>query len=122
MSIAAEIPSLRVNKGTLAALVVALAYGTSSIAFKEPAPTDVLMAGVIVAVPLLGQGRLGPMTAVNLALWLVLVALGLIAAPMSTAMESAIPHQIVTLCFLRLAQWQRQPSSLKTPSRAFNSS
>lgn len=86
-----------VRAGTLAALVMALAVGSSTIVFSEPAPTDVLMAGAVVALPLLGAMRLGPVTIFNIALWLAIVALGLLALGQPDVPPSALMHQVVTL-------------------------
>lgn len=90
-----------VSASKLAALVVAGAMATSSIVFSEPAVADLLMAGVIVGLPLLGVTRFGTMTLLNFAAWLVFVALGLAACSVSTHIDTAITHQVVTL-FLAL--------------------
>ncbi len=90
-----------VSARTLAALIVAGAMGTSSIVFSEPAVADVLMVAVIVGLPLLGVTRFGPVSILNLALWLVFVALGLAATSVSTTFATAVTHQAVTL-FLAL--------------------
>lgn len=90
-----------VSAGTLAGIAVAGAMGTSSIVFSEPAVADVLMAAVIVGLPLLGVVRFGPMSILNLALWLVLVALGFAACSVATTFDTAVTHQAVTL-FLAL--------------------
>jgi len=86
-----------VSAGALAAIAVASAMGTSSIVFSEPAVADMLMAGVIVGLPLLGVVRFGRMSLVNLGLWLVFVALGLAACSVSTTFDTAVTHQAVTL-------------------------
>lgn len=102
----AETPSgklrLGVRPGTLAGAVVGLAVMTSTIVFSEPAVADVLMAGVLVAVPVLGVGRLGAVTLLNAAAWLAIVALGIIGTSLSATFDTAIKHQIVTL-FLALS-------------------
>lgn len=92
---------MTIAPGTLAALAAAAAMGTSSIVFSEPAVADMLMAGVIVALPVLGVTRFGNLSLINLALWLVFVALGIAGTSMSTTFETAITHQLVTL-FLAL--------------------
>lgn len=92
---------LTVPAGTLAAVAVAGAIGTSTIVFSEPAVADVLMAAVIVGVPMLGVARFGRAAILNLALWLVLASLGLAACAVSTSFGTAIAHQVVTL-FLAL--------------------
>jgi O-antigen ligase len=90
-----------VSPNTLAAIAVAGAMATSTIVFSEPAVADVLMAAVIVGLPLLGVTRFGPMSILNLALWLVFVALGLAACSVATTFSTAVTHQAVTL-FLAL--------------------
>jgi O-antigen ligase len=82
---------------TLAAIAVACALATSSIVFSEPAIADVLMAAVIVGLPMLRVVRYGNMAILNLVAWLVFVAFGLAACSMSTNIDTAIIHQVVTL-------------------------
>lgn len=98
---ASTLPELRIKASTIAGALIALAMATSSIVFSEPAIADVLMLGVIVGLPILGAIHLGPITATNLALWLVIVATALLAAPIATTMNTAVVHQLVTL-FLAL--------------------
>lgn len=86
-----------VSRSALARLLIALAILTSTLVFSEPAPTDVLMMGAIVAVPLLGATRCGPVAVANLALWLVVVALSLLASTMSISLDTAAKHLFVTL-------------------------
>jgi O-antigen ligase len=93
--------SLHVTAGGLSAFLVASAMGTSSIVFSEPALADALMLGVIFGIPVLGQMKIGRMALLNLALWLGIVALGFAGACMSTNIDTAIKHQVVTL-FLAL--------------------
>lgn len=93
----ARIAPLTVNARTLAAWLVALALLASSVVFSEPAPADLLMMGVIVGVPVLGVAHFGRVAKLNLVMWLVIVALGLAGASMSTVMPVAIVHQFVTL-------------------------
>ena len=85
------------RRGALAGLVVALAIASSGIVFSEPAPTDALMIAVMVAVPVLGVGRLGGTSLVNFGLWLAIVALGLAAVSFSPTFDTALKHQLVTL-------------------------
>jgi len=90
-----------VSTATLAGVAVAAAMAASSIVFSEPAVADLLMAGVIVLLPVLGVTHFGRTAILNLGLWLVIVACGLAACSVSTTMSTAIPHQLVTL-FLAL--------------------
>ena len=85
------------NPATLAGVLVACALAASSIVFSEPAPADVLMMGVILGVPVLGVAQFGATAKLHLALWLVVVALGMAGTTMSTIMPVAITHQFVTL-------------------------
>ncbi|HYD15199.1 MAG TPA: O-antigen ligase family protein [Hyphomicrobium sp.] len=93
-----------VSAGTLAAIAIAFAMGTSSIVFSEPAIADILMAAVIVGLPMLGVTRFGPVSILHLAMWLVFVGLGLAACSLSTNIDTAIIHQVVTL-FLALGSF-----------------
>ena len=88
---------VHLTHGALASLAVALAVGSSSIVFSEPAAADVLMAGVIVGVPLLGAARFGRMAIANFSAWLAIVALGIAATAFSVNFDTAIKHQLVTL-------------------------
>ena len=90
-------PGPTISRSRLAGVAIALAVGSSSIVFSEPAVADVLMMGVIVGVPLLGVARFGRVTLANAGLWLVIVALGLAGTQMSVTFASAVTHQVVTL-------------------------
>lgn len=91
----------RISRGMLAGALVALAVATSTLVYSEPAPTDVLMGGVIVGLPLLGAARLGPVASFNAAIWLVIVALGYFALLMPDVPPTGLMHQVVTM-FLAL--------------------
>jgi O-antigen ligase len=93
----ARLHPLLVSAGTLAACVVAPALVTSSIVFSEPAVADVLMLGVILALPLRGVMRPGRNAFAGLIAWSVIVALGIAAVCASTNTDTAITHQLVTL-------------------------
>ncbi len=86
-----------INKGWLACLAVALAILTSTIVFSEPAAADLLMMGVIIAVPLLGVARFGQVAVVNLCIWFAIVGLSLLAATFSVTLDTAAIHLFVTL-------------------------
>lgn len=86
-----------VSAGGLASIAVALAILTSTIVFSEPAAADVLMMAAIVIVPLLGATRFGRVAVANLCIWLVIVALSLLAATMSVTLDTASKHLLVTL-------------------------
>jgi len=108
-----------VGRGALAGLMVALAMAASTIVLSEPAVADVLMAGVIFAVPLLGAARFGMLTTANLAAWLVIVALGIGGTWLSATFDTAIKHQLVTL-FLALGSVVLAGYIAKDPLPRFN--
>lgn len=87
----------RVNPGAIGGVLVAAAMGTSSIVFSEPAVADLIMLGVILGVPLLGVGRMGPATATGLVLWLLIVAHGYFSSAMAANVFPSFTHQTVTL-------------------------
>lgn len=89
--------SLRLSASQLASMLVAIAVGASAIVFAEPAVADVLMLGVIVALPVLGTLRFGPVSLLNLVLWLCICALGLAVAMVAATTGVAVVHQLVTL-------------------------
>ena len=88
---------LTLARGTALSLALGFAMLTSSIVFSEPAPVDVLMAGFIVAICLLRDGRLSIFTIANLACWLPIIALSFIATTLSPDFGQALKHQVVTL-------------------------
>ena len=90
-------PALRVRRDTLAGVVVAAAMLSSCIVFSEPAIADALMAAVMVAVPVLGVGRVGGVSLINFLLWVAIVALGAGACAFSATFDTALKHQLVTL-------------------------
>lgn len=92
---------LTVSRGKTLSAILALAMLSSATVFSEPAPVDVLMMGFIVALCLLGGGRLGVVTTANLVMWLTLVALAFVATAFSPDFSEAVKHQAVTL-FLAL--------------------
>lgn len=90
-------PGLTFRRGTLASVTVALAVLTSTIVLSEPALADVLMMGVVLAVPILGAGRAGRVTLLNMAAWLVIGGLGIAGTALSANFDTALKHQLVTL-------------------------
>jgi O-antigen ligase len=85
------------STATVAGALVALAMCLSSLVFSEPAAADVLMMGVIVGVPILGAAAFGQIAKLQIALWLVIVGLGILTTPLSSDVTTAITHQLVTL-------------------------
>jgi O-antigen ligase len=94
--------SLTIPRSTVLSAVLALAVLSSSIVFSEPAPVDVLMAGFLVALCILGGARIGAVTTVNLICWLPVLALSFLGVALSHNFTTGLIHQIVTL-FLVLA-------------------
>ena len=88
---------LTISRSLVLSALLALAMVVSAIVFKEPAPVDLAMVCFIGAMCLFGDGRLGPVTAVNLVIWLALVALSLAATVNSPDFGEAVKHQLVTL-------------------------
>ncbi|MEO1695133.1 MAG: O-antigen ligase family protein, partial [Pseudomonadota bacterium] len=86
-----------VSKSLLASLMVGLALILSSFVLFEPAPVDAVLFGLIIALPLLAQTRPGPISGLICALWIAIVALGFIAAPLSSEFQNAIKHLVITL-------------------------
>lgn len=109
----------RVSRSTVAGLLAAAAVGSSTIVFSEPAPTDVLMGGFIVALPILGVARLGPSARLGLSLWLAIVALGFFALSFPQVPGTATMHQVVTL-FLALGSVALAGYITKDPERRFD--
>ena len=87
----------KLNRATLAGIAVALAIGSCTIVFSEPALTDVLMMAVIVGIPALGVGYFGRVALANFGVWMAIVALGIYATAFSTTFDTGLKHQIVTL-------------------------
>jgi len=88
---------LSVRRADLGHLLIACAVLSSGIVFSEPAVADVLMLGAIIGLPILGGLRLGTVTCLNLALWLAVVALGIIGCFFAPILDTAIKHQLITL-------------------------
>lgn len=88
---------LPVPVSALLGLLVAVSVATCTIVFSEPALTDVLMAGVIAGMFVLGSGRYGWNAQFNFIAWGVLVALGFLGTTISVTMSTAVTHQAVTL-------------------------
>jgi O-antigen ligase len=89
--------NLTIPRSTVLSFVLALAVLSSSIVFTEPAPVDVFMAGFLVALCILGGGRIGPVTTVNLICWLPVLALSFLGVALSHDFTTNVIHQTVTL-------------------------
>lgn len=86
----------------LALALVWLAVASSAIVFAEPAPTDVLMLGAIVLLPVVGLSTFGPATLMIAGVWLVICASGLLAALAASDPADAVKHMAISL-YLALA-------------------
>ena len=94
---------LTIRHSSLQSVVLAVAILSSSVVFSEPAPVDILMACFLALLCLTGGMQLGALALANLAMWLVIVAFGLIAAQFSPEFVGAVKHQIVTLFLVLMA-------------------
>ncbi len=93
-------PKSLTHKLSLAA--VWLAVATSAIVFSEPAPTDALMLGLIVLLPVVGMVRFNPAIIAFAALLLVINAFGYVATIGVVDYSDATKHTAVSL-YLSLA-------------------
>lgn len=91
---------LVISPGWVLSALLALAVLLSGIVFKEPAPVDLMMVCFIGMMCVLRDGRVGPLTTVNLVIWLALVALSLVATVYSPGFGEAVKHQLITLFLL----------------------
>lgn len=81
--------------------LVALAIAAGAVVFAEPAPVDLLMAGLILLLPLIGLAPFKPELLMYFCLWLVITFGGLIASTQGTMLPIHTKHTIITL-FLAL--------------------
>ncbi|MGL4397579.1 MAG: O-antigen ligase family protein, partial [Hyphomicrobium sp.] len=87
-------------KSTCHKLVLALVWLTmaiSGIVFSEPAPVDLLLAGLLLLLPLVGMTRFPPLLAYGWAIVLIIAAATVLAVPNADDMARAITHGSVTL-------------------------
>lgn len=89
--------AMRVSAGSLIQGLVLVTMMSSAVVFSEPAPVDALMLALVVGMGVLGVGRMGPVTRLALACWLLIVAAGLLACAFSPSISLAMKHQLVTL-------------------------
>lgn len=88
---------LRIPRGVALSAALALAMLSSAVVFSEPAPVDVLLAGFILGLCLLRDGRLGIYTTANVVCWLPILAFSFVATALSPDFGTALKHQVVTL-------------------------
>ena len=88
------------NKSDIHKLALALVWfsiATSSIVFSEPAPVDILTAGLFVLLPVIGLIDARPMLVAGLAIWLPIAAFGFFATTLAFDTPAAITHAAVML-------------------------
>jgi len=102
MSYAAARRPLHLLKRTdIAACVMGGAMLVSSIVVAEPAPVDLILAGIIVGFPLLGVVRFGLFSWAQVLAWIVICGFSFVAAAFAATPAVALKHQVITL-FLAL--------------------
>lgn len=82
---------------SLALALVWLAIFTSGFVAFEPAPTDALMIGLIVLLPVIGLTAIRGPHLVMLCTWLVITAGGLVAVAFAVHPVAATVHTVITL-------------------------
>ena len=81
----------------LALGLVWLTFATGSIVFAEPAPYDVLMMGLIFALPLVRLADLTPRLMAYLGIWFVIAAGGIVASTQAAGISTPLKHSVITL-------------------------
>ena len=81
----------------LALALVWLTFATGSFVFAEPAPYDVLMLGLVFALPLVRLADMTPRLTLFLGLWLAITAGGLLAVTQAYGIERPLKHTLITL-------------------------
>ena len=77
--------------------LVWLTIASSGVVFSEPAPVDALTLGLVVLLPVIGLTRITPSLVTMLALWLVVGATGLLAAPLASGRAKAVTQTAVPI-------------------------
>jgi hypothetical protein len=88
----------------LSLAAVWLTFATSGVVFSEPAPVDVLSAGLLILLPAVGLVLVSPMLLVYLSLWFVAAAGAYLASTLSRDMTESLIHTSVSL-FLYLVSF-----------------
>lgn len=94
---AAPLPRRRSVAHALSLAFVWLAVASSAIVFSEPAPVDVLVAGLLVLLPVVGLVQFTPGLLALSGGWLTLGALALLATLGADLPERALVHAAVTV-------------------------
>jgi len=74
-----------------------LTFTASGVVFSEPAPVDVLSAGLLILLPAVGLVRVSPLLLAYLSIWLVAAAGAVLAATVSRDMADSLIHTSVSL-------------------------
>lgn len=88
----------------LSLAAVWLTFAMSGVVFTEPAPVDVLSAGLLILLPAVGLVLVTPMLLTYLSLWLVAAAGAYLASTLSPDMAASLTHTSVSL-FLYLVSF-----------------
>jgi O-antigen ligase len=81
----------------LSLAAVWMTFATSGVVFSEPAPVDVLSAGLLVLLPVVGLTLTSPLLFTYLSLWLVAAAGAYLASTLSRDMADSLTHTTVSL-------------------------
>ena len=87
---------------TLAA--VWLTFATSGVVFSEPAPVDVLSAGLMILLPVVGLILITPLLLTYISLWLLAASGAYLASTVSRDLADSLTHTTVSL-FLYLVSF-----------------
>jgi hypothetical protein len=88
----------------MALAAVWLTFAASGVVFSEPAPVDVLSAGLLILLPAVGLVLVSPLLLTYLSLWLVVAAGAYLASTLSRDMADSLTHTTVSL-FLYLVSF-----------------
>lgn len=88
----------------LALAAVWLTFAASGVVFSEPAPVDILSAGLLILLPAVGLVLVSPLLLAYLSLWLVAAAGAYLASTLSRDMADSLTHTTVSL-FLYLVSF-----------------
>lgn len=99
---AALSPPRGITARTVAIWLLWLALATSSIVFFEPAPTDALMAGLVILLPLAGAASVNKRLVVFVMAWLILGAAGFVASMQAGVLAEPVKHTVISV-FLSFA-------------------
>ena len=88
----------------LALSAVWLTFAAGGVVFSEPAPVDVLSAGLLILLPAVGLVLVSPLLLTYISIWLVAAAGAYLASTMSRDMANSLTHTSVSL-FLYLVSF-----------------